>query len=1136
MFVRILGPVVVEVDGVARPTAKPKERAVLAVLALRPGRVVGAETLIDALWGDSPPTTAAKSLQAHVSRVRSQFGADLVHTEGAGYRLDLDAGCVDASRLETAVRAGSDALREDHPDEAIVILRDAVSSWRGDPLTDLADGPFAAGERARLEELHLSAAERLADAHLALGRADDAVADLEGLVQLHPLREPLWARLMLALYRTGRQADALRAYQRARHALVESLGIDPGAELQSLEQRIIDHDPSLLLTTPVSATPEPSSPSPAGEPVMPQSRPPLAVSASESDRFASDLRWASAGRGFPFAARDREGQLLHDAWLDAQTGATVAFVGGEAGIGKTRLVAEFATTVGAGGLVLFGRCDEDLAAAYQPFIQALRTFVSNCPSTRLPDLLGPLSSELQRLIPELTERVPHLPEPMATEPGTSRLRLFDAIRDLLHAIAVATPTVLVLDDLHWATADTLQLLRHIAADLEPAPLLVVGTYRDTDISDGHPLTKVMADLWRAGQRHRVELSSLDDDQVGELLAAATGHDLPTEADSFVAALATETGGNPLFITEVVTHLVESGELARRDGTWTATSPTGTFDLPDGLRDVVLRRVDRLPAETVRLLRLAAIMGPAFDTAVLASVGDLSDEECDDALAPAVAGGLIIEVPNVFARYRFSHALLRNALSDETRGTRRTRLHWRIGAAVDAIHLPDDREALDLVAHHLCAGAAAGDAARAARAAINAGDAALRGLDAEVAVEHFRAALAAIALSRDDALAFDAWFGITQAEILRGRDGWEQAIDAATSALRFAQALDDPTRVGRTIMAVDRVGHSLTRTPDELETLLEEVISRLGPEPTATRGVALAALLEAATAVWTSAFDRQIKLFDEAMTIGLALPDSTEKAFILSKWSSRYILDDHPLVAAACDASRRQWEQSNDPTTEAEWRLGRLEGRFLQGPFFEVTADEALEQVERLERLTLDIRDPILAARTSWVSTGTLIDRGDLDRADRADQRRGAHRHRPARRGAVEVVRQAAQRGGPLSPGPNGAAGRVLVQAGRHGSQRTRGVRVERRELAGPPRRWPPGRRHTGARSVRRLDRQGRRRPSASGHLRPVLARRGGRIGRPRPHAHPVSRDLRSVPRRRRGGRRRPRHDRPVVWRGRERAR
>jgi predicted ATPase/DNA-binding SARP family transcriptional activator len=250
MEFRILGPLEVLDEGRRVALASTKQRALLALLLLHRGETLGTERLIDALWGERPPATAAKSVQVHVSRLRKALapaGGELIVTREHGYELAVDPELVDAERFERLVGEGRRELAGGHAERAAAALEEALSLWRGRPLDDLAYEQFAQGEIARLDQLRVAALEQLVEAKLALGRHAEVVAQLETLVAEHPYRERLWGQLMLALYRCERQADALQAYQDARRTLVEELGIEPGERLRELERAILAQDPALGL-------------------------------------------------------------------------------------------------------------------------------------------------------------------------------------------------------------------------------------------------------------------------------------------------------------------------------------------------------------------------------------------------------------------------------------------------------------------------------------------------------------------------------------------------------------------------------------------------------------------------------------------------------------------------------------------------------------------------------------------------------------------------------------------------------------------------------------------------------------------------------------------------------------------------
>jgi DNA-binding SARP family transcriptional activator len=328
--VRLLGSVEALVDGRSLSLGGSKQRSVVAMLALSANATLSGERLIDGLWGEDPPSSAAKNLQHYVWRLRralAESGAEAeILTRGRGYELRLPAGAVDALRFEHLVE---EAAREPPSAGANGAASAALELWRGAPLADVASEPFAAPEIGRLEELRLRALELAIDAELAAGRHDEAITRLETLIAQEPLRERFRAQRMLALYRAGRQSEALDAYREARETLIEQIGVEPGPELRRLQEQILAQDPALE-----------APPTVAELPVQLEGGSPL------------------------LAGRERELGWLCRRWQQAREGRIVCvMVSGPAGIGKTRLVAELATEIRAEGAAILYAAGGELADA-----------------------------------------------------------------------------------------------------------------------------------------------------------------------------------------------------------------------------------------------------------------------------------------------------------------------------------------------------------------------------------------------------------------------------------------------------------------------------------------------------------------------------------------------------------------------------------------------------------------------------------------------------------------------------------------------------------------------------------------------------------------------------------------------------
>ncbi len=425
----------------------------------------------------------------------------------------------------------------------------------------------------------------------------------------------------------------------------------------------------------------------------------------------------------PFVGRGSELERLLSAWQTSLGGgACAALIAGEPGVGKTRLAGEWSRQAyDQGAVVLYGRCDEDLGAPYQPFAEALRSLVPCVGMRRLRGLRG--VEALLPLVPGLVDEVPDLAAPTRADPDTERYALFDAVVALLELASAAAPVVLVLDDLHWAAKPTLLLLRHVLRFGDRARVQIVGTYRSTDLDRSHPLAAMLADLHRSdvsGTANRISLGGLDEDDVSAYVAEA-GYD----DEELGHALASVTGGNPFFLIEALRHVDESG------GVWDPST------LPQGVREAVSRRLSRLPVETNKALAAAAVVGSRF---ALDLVERVVGDDLVDAFDEASKAGIVIEEPG--GSYRFNHAIVRQSLLAELPSMRRMRLHQRIATTLEDRPGADD-ELLAELAHHYFECAWAGNAAKAVEYCRRAADQAMARLAYEGAAELYDHALHAL---------------------------------------------------------------------------------------------------------------------------------------------------------------------------------------------------------------------------------------------------------------------------------------------------------------------------------------------------------------------------------------------------------
>ncbi|MGC4758060.1 BTAD domain-containing putative transcriptional regulator [Micromonospora trifolii] len=727
MLLRVLGPLEVEVDtGGPVDLGGPRQRAVLALLLAARGEVVSVGRMIEDLWrGDAPPRAIA-SLQAYVSHLRRlleptrerRAPARVLVTAPPGYALRLPSDAVDAGRFETLL-AEARAVGPADPGRARQLLSGGLELWRGRAYAEFAAEPWAQPEVLRLEELRLGARELLLDVTVRCGDAAEAVPEAELLTRQAPLREESWRLLALALWRTGRQGDALAALRRARATLADQLGLDPGPALVEVESAILGQRLDLL--------------------------PPASATAVRARRHVSEE---------VFVGREAELAALRQAAADAvASGPRVALLSGEAGAGKTSLLARFRDEVTAHGwLVAVGRCPEvEGAPPAWAWVEALRQLAEQAPPGDLAPALAPLLGGGDG------------------EPGgdvtAGRFRLHRAVGAWLDAAAVGRPVTVILDDLHAADAETLLLLQSVT-EMTTGTVLFVAALRPADNTER--LADTMAVLARRSPQ-RIPLGGLSTSEVERLLGALARTTVDSDT---VAALAERTGGNPFYVRE-------SARLLAAEGTLVATS-----DVPEGVRDVLRRRLSRLPSTAVSVLRLAAAVGREAEVRTLVDAAGTDEGTVLRALEAGLTAGLLTEPAP--GRVRFVHGLVCDTIYTDLPQLRRTRLHARIAAATRRLR-PDDYPAL---AHQYARAASADTAPLAVDYAIRAAELAERRYAYDAAIELLSNAVeAAATVAGDrDALRVDLLGRLLRAQARAGavaaaRQTRARAVDVAAASGR-----------------------------------------------------------------------------------------------------------------------------------------------------------------------------------------------------------------------------------------------------------------------------------------------------------------------------------------------------------------
>ena len=683
----VLGELTVEVDGraVELPNAW-RAGLVLAWLALHPGPHARA-ALAGRFWPDNLDARARAGLRNALWALRRAAGAELL--DASRDRVGLDpAVWVDTVAFAEHVRGGRYA--------------EAVALHRGELLSGIEEEWVQDAREAHRRQLG-AAFEALAAGAEDAGDRRAAVRLARRRAELDPLDEAAHAALITRLAAAGDTVDALVCFERHREALRRELGIAPSHTTQEAVRRL-------------RAVPEPApqrAPSAEDEPSW---RPGLPFPLPPRLR----LRHAA-----PFVGRATELTVLRQAWRDVVDGAgpLVAVVDGEAGIGKSRLAREFAlrTRDAAPAVVLQGTAQEEAIASLVPFVEAVGHLVRVTAPDELARVLGDRAADLAPMLPGLPDVLPAADRDLSVR----RYQMLDAVAALLAAVSRRVPVLLILDDLHLADVATTTLLRHVVESRREARLLVVAACRADGVPDGGPLREVLHRLDRGDLLRRVPLGGIADADTAALAQGLVGRGLPAE---LLTAVHREADGNPLFVQELLRHLVETGS--------TGLLALSRAAVPTAAREVIGRRLAVLDDDCLRLLTIGAVLGHEFDLVPLADVAPLPEDAVILALDDATAAGLLVELPGPRERFTFTHALVRRALRDRISGAHRRRLHARIADA-----LQQSGAELRDIAFHLCEAGPAGDVDAAVAFAERAADEAVRGLAHGEAVELYTRAMA-----------------------------------------------------------------------------------------------------------------------------------------------------------------------------------------------------------------------------------------------------------------------------------------------------------------------------------------------------------------------------------------------------------
>ena len=543
----------------------------------------------------------------------------------------------------------------------------------------------------------------------------------------------------------------------------------------------------------------------------------------------------------------------------------VLLISGEAGVGKSALVAEAARAALAGGAcVLFGHCEENLATPYQLFAEALNHYITHTTEDSLLAHVEEHGTNLDPLAPALSRRLPGLPRSKATDTDTERFLLFTAVVGLLARASEDQPVVLVFEDLQWADRGSLLLLQHLIAADHAMRVLIVATYRDSELSRTHPLVETLAALHRLSGVSRIELTGLDDTGVLSLMEAAAGQPMDDAGVTLAHAVHSETDGNPFFVREVLRHLSEIGAIFQDDaGRWTAQGPPEQIALPESVRVVIGARVGRLGPAAEHVLSVAAVIGRDFDLELLARATSITEEDLLDVLDAAAAAALVRELANAAGRYMFAHALIGHTLYEDLGPSRRALVHRQVAVALEELCGERPGARIGELAHHWFSATQPVDVTKAIGYSRQAADAALKGLAPDDALRYYSQALNlwARADDPDETLGLDLRIGLGTAQRQTGDPAFR---DTLLGAARQAIKAGDIDRLVAATLANDRGTFSTVDTIDtEKIEVLEFALARL-PADRPERALLLANLCSELTI--GSSLERRKDLADEAIAV------------------------------------------------------------------------------------------------------------------------------------------------------------------------------------------------------------------------------------------------------------------------------
>ena len=863
----------------------------------------------------------------------------------------LQTDLVGSTRLATAVGPNrADALRDEH----FLILREAIASSKGHEVKTTGDGLVVAF-------LSASAAVQCAVAMQQLLERSNRHSD-----------QPLHIRIGLgAGESTLRDGDyfgmpSIEAARLCEKAPPDGILVSSTVRMLAGHLEGTEFMPSGKLE--LKGFPEPMHAFAVGwQPLADETPRELASWPLPSELPVSRLS---------YVGRRAERERLADALSAARGGERrVVLLSGEPGIGKTRLAAFAVQSARAEGFaLLWGACSEELAVPYAPWVGVCGQLVAHSPQELLESYVLRFGGELGRVAPNLSRRVPDLPPPQPSDPETERFLLFAAVAGLMQRASESFPLCLVLDDLQWADGQTAVLLKHVARAVNQSPLLILCTYRDSDLTPQHPLTGVLADLSQLPGVEQIALKGLGADEVAEMISTAAGHELDRDGVVLAAEITAKTAGNPFFVGEILRSLAETDTLLFDEdvGRW-RIDRTSPIRLPQSVRDVIRRRVRRLGEETRILLTLAAVIGQSFDVGLMSRLADISEPMVLDRLEAAAAASLLVESTDRIGQFGFAHALISQCLYEELGATRRGGMHARIALALEQVATSEQPRLAELALHWRLANSP--DAPRkAANYSRRAGHAALAGLAPAEAARLFRIAVELLEGAETEERC-EALVGLGESQRQLG-DGAYRAtlLEAAELASHLGSAeLAASAALANTSGTYSVIGEIDNERLQAIERALE-----LDDPPVPARRARLLAL-EAQELSWDHDVQRRRGLANEALALARRAGEPRALAAVLRNAVLSHSGPDTLELRAQLGRELLTGAiEAQDPALEFWAHVVHFNVMVEQGEFG--AAESALRE---METVASRLGQPLLSWNVAWSQAGWALPRGDLAAAERA---------------------------------------------------------------------------------------------------------------------------------------------------------